>query len=141
MSSMLMPFIYIKISIYIYGICLGSVLKMCMFFASDKINRNSFSILLYSFIFYSWAMVWKSQSIHRAYSARHISILQRSCSTLKFFLCVWLAFVLMLTIFHHPKAKTFCLASFLTRKKIMLATSQAYFFSLQESLPNNTFLP
>jgi hypothetical protein len=30
---------------------------------------------------------------------------------------VWLAFVLMLTIFHHSKAKTFCLASFLERKK------------------------
>jgi hypothetical protein len=30
---------------------------------------------------------------------------------------VWLAFVLMLTIFHHPKAKTFCLASFLAKKK------------------------
>jgi hypothetical protein len=25
------------------------------------------------------------------------------------FLCVWLAFVLMLTAFHHPKAKTFCM--------------------------------
>jgi hypothetical protein len=32
---------------------------------------------------------------------------------------MWLAFMLMLTIFHHPKAKTFCLASFLalTKKK------------------------
>jgi hypothetical protein len=30
---------------------------------------------------------------------------------------VWLAFVLMLTIFHHPKTKTFCLASFLAKNK------------------------
>jgi hypothetical protein len=30
---------------------------------------------------------------------------------------VWLAFVLMLMIFHNPKAKTFCLASFLAKKK------------------------
>jgi hypothetical protein len=33
--------------------------------------------------------------------------------------CV-VAFVLMLTIFHHPKAKTFCMASILaTAKKFM----------------------
>jgi hypothetical protein len=32
-------------------------------------------------------------------------------------MCVWLALVLMLTIFHHPGTKTFCLASFLERKK------------------------
>jgi hypothetical protein len=46
-------------------------------------------------------------------------ILHRKCSVLKFFLCVWLAFVLMLTIF-HLKAKT---------------------FSWQESSPNKTFFP
>jgi hypothetical protein len=44
---------------------------------------------------------------------------------------VWLAFVLMLTIFHHPKANIF-LASFLQRKKKMLATSQAYFFPFMQ---------
>jgi hypothetical protein len=38
---------------------------------------------------------------------------------------VWLAFVLMLTIFHHPKAKTFCLATFLAKKK--RAIWQAFF--------------
>jgi hypothetical protein len=32
-------------------------------------------------------------------------------------MCVGLALVLMLTIFHHSKAKFFCLASFLARKK------------------------
>ncbi len=30
-----------------------------------------------------------------------------------FFLCAWLAFVLMLTIFHRPKKKNYCMASFL----------------------------
>jgi hypothetical protein len=30
---------------------------------------------------------------------------------------VWLGFVLLLTIYHHPQAKTFCLGNFLTRKK------------------------
>jgi hypothetical protein len=33
------------------------------------------------------------------------------------FLCVWLAFALMLTIFHHPKTKAFGMASFLARRK------------------------
>jgi hypothetical protein len=55
-------------------------------------------------------------------------------------MCVWLAFVLMLMIFHHPKAKTFCLASILASKKQTLATSQAVFFSLQESSSNQEFL-
>jgi hypothetical protein len=32
-------------------------------------------------------------------------------------MCVGLALVLMLTIFHHSKAKAFCLVSFLARKK------------------------
>jgi hypothetical protein len=41
---------------------------------------------------------------------------------------VWFAFVLMLTIFHHSKAKTFCLESFLAKKKMRLAISQASFF-------------
>jgi hypothetical protein len=36
------------------------------------------------------------------------SIFHRSCSILKIFLYMWLAFVLMLTIFHYPKAKRFC---------------------------------
>ncbi len=55
-------------------------------------------------------------------------ILQRNCSTLIFFLRVWLAFVLMLTIFHHPKAKTFCMASFLARKKRRLPSRKSLFF-------------
>jgi hypothetical protein len=46
---------------------------------------------------------------------------------------VWLAFALMLTIFHHPKAKIFCLASL--RKKRRLPPRKL-FFSLQESSPN-----
>ncbi len=41
----------------------------------------------------------------------------RSSSTLRFFLCVWLAFVLLLMIFHHPQTKTFSLASFFSCKK------------------------
>jgi hypothetical protein len=44
-------------------------------------------------------------------------------------------FVLMLAISHHPKTKTFCMASFLARKKT-LATSQVSFFSLLESSSN-----
>jgi hypothetical protein len=39
----------------------------------------------------------------------------------------------MLTIFHHPKTKNFCMASFLTRKKT-LATSQASFFFFARKL-------
>jgi hypothetical protein len=41
---------------------------------------------------------------------------------------VWLALVLMLTIFHHSKAKTFCLASFLARKKWGLPSHKRFFF-------------
>jgi hypothetical protein len=53
---------------------------------------------------------------------------------------VWLAFVLMLTIFHHSKAKTFCSESFLARK-MKLAISQASFLlSVQESSPNKKIL-
>jgi hypothetical protein len=37
-------------------------------------------------------------------------------------LYVWIAFVLMLTIFHHPKRKAICLASFFARKKNRLVT-------------------
>jgi hypothetical protein len=51
---------------------------------------------------------------------------------------MWLAFILMLTIFHHPKAKTFCLVSFLalTKKKQILARWQASFFFLARKLAN-----
>jgi hypothetical protein len=41
---------------------------------------------------------------------------------------VWLAFVLMLTIFHHSKAKIFGWRAFSQEKKIWLAISQASFF-------------
>jgi hypothetical protein len=56
---------------------------------------------------------------------------------------MWLAFMLMLTIFHHPKAKTLCLASFcaLTKKKRRLRDGKPNFFFLQECLPNKKFLP
>jgi hypothetical protein len=55
---------------------------------------------------------------------------------------MWLAFMLMLTIFHHPKAKTFCLASFLAlTKKRHLRDGKPHFFFLQESSPNKKFLP
>jgi hypothetical protein len=53
---------------------------------------------------------------------------------------VWLASVLMLMIFHYSKAKTFCLSSFLARKKSRFATPQGLFLSVQESLPNKKFL-
>jgi hypothetical protein len=54
---------------------------------------------------------------------------------------MWLAFMLMLTIFHHPK-KTFCLASFLAlTKKRHLQDGKPHFFFLQESSSNKQFLP
>ncbi len=53
--------------------------------------------------------------------------------------CVWLAFVLMLMSFHHSKAKNFCLPSFLARKKMRLATSQAFFFSARKLAKQNVF--
>jgi hypothetical protein len=40
---------------------------------------------------------------------------------------VLLAFVMMLTIFNHPKAKSFLWQAFLQEKR-MLATSQGFFF-------------
>jgi hypothetical protein len=56
---------------------------------------------------------------------------------------MWLAFMVMLTIFHHPKAKTFCLASFLalTKKRRLQDGKPNFFFFLQESSPNRKFLP
>jgi hypothetical protein len=41
---------------------------------------------------------------------------------------VWLTFVLMLMIFHHPKAKTFCLASFLAKKQQDACDVELVFF-------------
>jgi hypothetical protein len=43
---------------------------------------------------------------------------------------VWLAFVLMLTIFHHPKTKTFCMASSLVQKKMLATLQVSFFFSV-----------
>jgi hypothetical protein len=47
----------------------------------------------------------------------------------------------MLTIFHHPKAKTFCLASFLALTKKDACEMASLIFFLQESSPNKKFLP
>jgi hypothetical protein len=52
---------------------------------------------------------------------------------------VWLAFVLMLTIFHSSEAKTFCLGSFLARKKRGLPSRKRLFLSVQESSSNKKF--
>jgi hypothetical protein len=53
---------------------------------------------------------------------------------------MWLAFMLMLTIFHHPEAKTFCLASFLAlTKKRSLRDGKPNFFFLQESSPTKSY--
>jgi hypothetical protein len=44
--------------------------------------------------------------------------------------------------FYHPRTETFCLVSFLARKKKKLASIASIFFlSLQESLPNKKFCP
>jgi hypothetical protein len=53
---------------------------------------------------------------------------------------VWLDFVLMLTIFPHPKAKTFCLARLLAKKKRTLARWQESFFSQERSPDTNSFI-
>jgi hypothetical protein len=68
------------------------------------------------------------------------SIFHRSCNILRFFQCMWFAFVLMLTIFHHPRAKTFCLVSYLAKKKTLARWPASFFFS-QVSSANKTFLP
>jgi hypothetical protein len=52
---------------------------------------------------------------------------------------VWFAFVLMLTIFHHPKTKTFYITSFLARKKRNLPPRKHLFDPLLESSPNKNF--
>ncbi len=76
--------------------------------------------------------------INRSYTMRPTQVgtsnyynclLHRNCSAQRFFVCVWLAFVLMLTIFHHPKTKIFCLASFLVRKKHLLPLKRFFFFA------------
>ncbi len=41
-------------------------------------------------------------------------------------MCVWSALVLMLTKIHHPKSKTFCLASFLAKKDLLLAKDEPW---------------
>jgi hypothetical protein len=47
---------------------------------------------------------------------------------------MWLAFMPMLTIFHHPKAKTFCLASFLAlTKKNACEMASLIFFSCKKA--------
>ncbi len=45
------------------------------------------------------------------------------------------------TFFHHPKAKNFCMASFLARKKDSCHLESISFFRLLGSLPNNMLLP
>jgi hypothetical protein len=54
-------------------------------------------------------------------------------------LCVWLAFVLLLTVFHHPKAKTFCLANFLTRKKTIATLQASFLFFARKLAKQNIF--
>jgi hypothetical protein len=51
-----------------------------------------------------------------------------------------LAFMLMLTIFHHPKAKTLCLASFLAlTKKSCLRDGKSHFFSCKKARQTKMF--
>jgi hypothetical protein len=54
---------------------------------------------------------------------------------------MWLAFMLMLTIFHHPKAKTFCLASFLalTKKKTPERWQASFFLLARKLAKQNVF--
>jgi hypothetical protein len=53
---------------------------------------------------------------------------------------MWLAFMLMLTILHHPKAKTFCLASFLAQtKKRRLRDGKPHFFSCKKARKTKRF--
>jgi hypothetical protein len=53
---------------------------------------------------------------------------------------MWLAFKLMLMIFHHPKAKTFCLASFLAlTKKRRLRDGKPNFFSCKKARQTKSF--
>jgi hypothetical protein len=54
---------------------------------------------------------------------------------------MWLAFMLMLTIFHHPKAKTFCLASFLalTKKKTLERWQASFFFPCKKARQTKSF--
>jgi hypothetical protein len=53
---------------------------------------------------------------------------------------MWLAFMLMLTIFHHPKTKTFCLASFLAlTKKRCLRDGKPHFFLARKLAKQNVF--
>ncbi len=52
-------------------------------------------------------------------------ILHRNCGNLRFLLCVWLAFVLMLMVPHRPETTIICMVSFLARRKT-LATLQVF---------------
>jgi hypothetical protein len=54
---------------------------------------------------------------------------------------MWLAFMLTLTIFHHPKAKTFCLASFLalTKRKKLTRWQASFLFSCKKALQTKSF--
>jgi hypothetical protein len=61
------------------------------------------------------------------------------CSALKFFLCVWLAFVLMGAIFHHTKTKTFCMASILVRKKDAGKLASILFFFARKLAKKKSF--
>jgi hypothetical protein len=53
---------------------------------------------------------------------------------------MWLACMLMMTIFHHPKAKTFCLASFLAlTKKDACKMASLIFFSCKKARQTKSF--
>jgi hypothetical protein len=53
---------------------------------------------------------------------------------------MWLAFMLMLTILHYPKAKTFSLTSFLAMtKKRCLQDGKPHFFSCKKACQTKCF--
>jgi hypothetical protein len=52
----------------------------------------------------------------------------------------WLAFVLMLMIFHHPKANTVCLVSFFARKKNICHFASIFFFLARKLTKQKGFL-
>jgi hypothetical protein len=54
---------------------------------------------------------------------------------------MWLAFVLTLPFFHHPKAKNFCLVSFLalTKKKMLAWWQASLFFSRKKARQRKSF--
>ncbi len=54
-------------------------------------------------------------------------IIHRKLQHPEIFLHVWLAFVLMLAISHHPKAKTFCHSELSCKKRLLRAYKRLFF--------------